>query len=199
MEIIDISYDLMDSPIYPGNPHPEFFVLSRISDGGGCNKSAVNTCVHNATHIDAPLHFLEGGTPIDEVSPELFIGPCKVIEVSEGPITGEFVNKRFPKKCERILIKGGGRAWFMDSSAEEAAELGIKLIGTDACSIGCSGNQLKPHKAFLSRGIPILEGLNLENVSPGDYFLCALPLKIGGAEAAPARAVLVKDYIFWSK
>jgi len=49
------------------------------------------------------------------------------------------------------------------------------------------------------KGIVILEGLDLSAVEPGNYFLIALPMKIGGAEGAPVRAFLADDYIFWTK
>ena len=53
-------------------------------------------------------------------------------------------------------------------------------------------------KAFLFDTNFIIENLDLEKVRPGKYFLLAQPLKIGGAEAAPVRAVLLADFVFWS-
>ena len=86
----------------------------------------------------------------------------------------------------------------MENAAEEIAFSGVKLIGTDAMSVGTHGAQVGPHVALLRENVAILENLELEHVKPGKYFLLAQPLKIGGAEAAPARAVLLADYIFWS-
>jgi arylformamidase len=197
LRIIDISNDMFTAPVYPGDPVPSFELISRIDELKECNLSAFTACCHSGTHADAPLHFISEGCPIDEVPLENFIGPCTVIEVNKGPITGEWVNNHFPRKCERLLVKGNGKAWFMDSAAEETAYLGIKLIGIDGFSVGCHGAQIKPHKAFLGRGISVLEGLNLTAVKPGNYFLVAPPLKLGGLEAAPVRAALVDDYIFW--
>ena len=115
-----------------------------------------------------------------------------VLEVKDSPITGECVNRRFPQNAERLLIKGNGEVTFMDSAAYEAAELPLRLIGTDAASIGMETCELQTHKAFLSKGIVILEGLDLSEVEPGNYFLIALPMKIGGAEGAPVRAFLAE-------
>ncbi len=199
MKLIDISNDLLTTPVYPGDPVPYSQKVKSIDESSTCNLSAFFSGSHSATHADAPLHFINDGDSIDNVPLENFIGPCTVIEVREGPITGEMVNNFFPKKCERLLIKSGGKAWFMDSAAEETTYLGVKLVGTDALSIGVSGNQIKPHRAFLGKGISILEGLNLSNVKPGNYFLIAAPLKLCGLEAAPVRALLVEDYIFWSR
>ncbi len=199
VQLIDISRDILHTCVYPGDPEPEVTFLRTIGSESDCNLSSVSACVHTGTHVDAPLHFIEGGAPVDSYPLSCFFGPCTVIEVKSSPITGELVNRKFPFPCERLLIKGGGSVYFMDSAAEEAAALGIKLIGTDALSVGTHGSQIKPHKAFLSKGIPILEGLDLSSVEPGNYFLSAFPMYLGGLEAAPVRAVLVKDCIFRSK
>jgi arylformamidase len=197
MRFIDISRDLLTAPVYPGDPETSVEQVLSIGGGDDCNLSAVYACVHTGTHADAPLHFIEGGASIDTLPLDVYIGPCTIIEVREGVITGEYVNKHFPRKCERLLIKGGGKAVFMDSAAEEAVSLGVKLIGTDANSIGYEGNQIKPHKAFLSKGVAILEGLDLSEAEPGNYFLIATPVKLGGLEGAPVRAILATEYIFW--
>jgi len=42
----------------------------------------------------------------------------------------------------------------------------------------------------LAAGIVLVEGLNLSSVSAGRYELFCLPLKLVGADGAPARAVL---------
>ena len=90
-----------------------------------------------------------------------------------------------------------GKAWFLESAAAELALRGVRLIGTDAMSVGTKGNQSAPHRAFLTQNVAILESLKLDNVKPGRYFLSALPIKIGAVVAAPVRAVLVDSYIFW--
>ncbi|MBI3962477.1 MAG: cyclase family protein, partial [Deinococcus sp.] len=38
----------------------------------------------------------------------------------------------------------------------------------------------------------IIEGLDLSQVDPGEYFLACLPLRIKGGDGAPARAVLIQ-------
>ena len=169
MNIIDISRDALKTEIYPGDPLPHAEFVSRIGEASDCNLSTLFSCVHTGTHADAPLHFIDGGASIDEVPLEPFIGPCTVIEAPEGAITGEDINEKFPQKCERLLIKGGGKAYFHSSAAEELADIGLKLIGTDSLSVGTKGDQTAPHKAFLGAGICVLEGLDLSEVSPGSY------------------------------
>ena len=198
MQIIDISKDITCCELYPGDPPVRLETVQTIADGCDCNLSAIYTGLHNGTHADAPLHFLDGGDSIEKAELRVFLGECHVIEVPPGAITGEYVNRCFPEKAERILVKSGGKAWFLESAAEELAFSGVRLIGTDALSVGTAGAQQETHIAFLRENVAILENLELENVKPGRYFLAAQPLKIGGAEAAPVRAVLLADYVFWS-
>lgn len=198
LNIIDISNDLFTAQLYPGDPAPRVEPLSVIGkDGSDCNMALLTTALHCGTHVDAPLHFLSNGIPMIKMPVEAFVGECEVISVKPGPITGEIVERYFPRRAERILIKGGGKAYFEASGAEELAFYGIKLVGTDALSIGTKGAQAAPHKAFLREGVAILEGLNLEEVTPGKYFLIAPPLKMSLVEASPVRALLIQDYIFW--
>ncbi len=68
MRIIDISRELMSAPIYPGDPMPEIEPLQRIALGDTCNTSTLNICAHNATHLDAPLHFVPDGRNVASVS-----------------------------------------------------------------------------------------------------------------------------------
>lgn len=198
MQIIDISKDITACELYPGDPEVKLEVVSNISNGDSCNLSAIYTGLHNGTHADAPLHFIEGAESIEKADLSVFIGECHVIEVPAGPVTGEYVNSYFPTDAKRLLIKSAGKAWFMESAAEEIAFSGVKLLGTDALSVGTQGNQVEPHVALLREKVAILENLELKNVKPGKYFLLAQPLKIGGAEAAPVRAVLLADFLFWS-
>ena len=199
MHLIDITRDITTAEVYPGDPPTVVRRVKTIGEESDYNLSVLCTCVHAGTHMDAPLHFIENGAGVTELPSEAFIGPCTVLEIKDSPITGECVNRRFPQNAERVLIKGNGEVTFMDSAAFEAAELPLRLIGTDALSVGMQGSELQTHKAFLRKGIVILEGLDLSAVEPGNYFLIALPMKIGDAAGAPARAFLADDYVFWSK
>ncbi len=199
MEIIDITNGIFTSEIYPGDPQPESALVKSIKEGDGCNLSSFSTGCHAGTHADAPLHFVDEGKSIDEMHLAAFIGPCRVIEVPEGPITGEYVENCFPRGDKRLLIKSSGKAWFFDHGAQAAARLGIYLIGTDGLSVGTHGDQIAPHKAFLNKNIAILEGLNLENVKEGSYFLIAPPIKLENLEAAPVRAILIDGEFSWKR
>ncbi|MDM7912005.1 MAG: hypothetical protein QUS09_02820, partial [Methanotrichaceae archaeon] len=67
------------------------------------------------------------------------------------------------------------------------------LVGIDYLSVDKYGNNAAPvHHLLLKNDVLILEGIDLKEVSPGEYFLLCLPLRLKGAEAAPARAVLAR-------
>ncbi len=198
IKIIDITKDMITTEPYPGDPAPELSIFSSIAGGDSCNMARLNTTLHCGTHADAPLHFIENGKTINSVQLSKFIGECRVIEVDTEMITGEYVDKFFPKGTKRVLIKSGGKAYFEKTGAEEAAYYGYDLIGIDSMSVGSAADQTNPHKALLGEGVAILENLELSQVSPGQYFLVAMPVKIKGVEAAPVRAVLLDGYVFWS-
>ena len=198
MRIIDISHDLFKVPVYPGDPEPYVDEIRSIQNGFECNLNAVYTCLHAGTHIDAPNHFVDGAPTIEKIPLGAFIGECMVIEAPPEPITGDYVEKYFPRQKERLLIKAGGQGAFIESGALACVEAGIKLIGVDSPSVGIKGQQGRTHRAFQNADTVILEYLNLADVAPGNYFLIALPLRLSGLEASPCRAVLIADYLFWS-
>ncbi len=198
MRIIDISNDLLTAEVYEGDPVPEMKKVREISPDSYYNLSVLDACLHNGTHIDAPLHFVPDADSVDKLPLEKFIGPCKVIEVSEGIITGRLVEEYFPRDCKRVLIKSKGRAFIHCTGAEVMSHLGYELVGTDGVTVEVPDSDGSTHRTLLNANIAILEGLNLEEVKSGEYFLIAPPVKIGGAEASFTRAVLISDYIFWS-
>ena len=71
--------------------------------------------------------------------------------------------------------------FFDDGAPTEALALDL-LIGR--------ARVVEAHRALLSQGVVIIEGLNLSNVGPGMYELYCLPLRVAGADGAPARVVL---------
>ena len=192
MKIIDISRDLFSTGPYPGDPAPKRDIIRRIDMGDECNLSGFYACCHSATHMDAPLHFIEDGDPVEKISPGRCIGPCAVVE-AQGLLTGADIDRMTPLPEKRILFKGDGRAFLTQSAAFALAQAGALLIGTDAQSVGAPEDEVSPHRELLGAGIPILEGLDLSAAGPGVYRLVALPLRLDGAEAAPVRAVLLEN------
>lgn len=198
MKIIDISTDLLSTPVYPGDPEQRLQHLYSMENGDEYNLSAIYATFHTATHIDAPSHFLEDSDTIDKTSLDTFIGPVKVVTLPSGPVTGEVAEKYFPKDAERIILRTQPDSEFFAGAAEDIAEMGYKLIGYDKPAMG-GNNEMAVHRALLSRGTVLLENLDLSKVSrDGEFFLIAQPIKAVGVEASFTRALLIEDYILWS-
>lgn len=198
MKIIDITRELLSCPVFPGDPVASLEMVKTIDDENQYNLGKLEMCLHNGTHMDAPLHFLSDEKDITEIPHEAFFGPCVVVEANTEMITGAFVEEYFPRNAKRILVKSGGKAVFHESAASAIGQMGCYLIGTDGMTVEPEGSDGRTHRVFMMNDIALLENLDLSNVKSGEYFLCATPIKIAGAEAAPVRAILISDYIFWS-
>lgn len=191
MRVLDITKELFSAAVYPGDPAPAPETLRKIEWGDDCNLSAFRACCHSATHIDAPLHYIPDGQTVDQIRPERLMGRCTVVQ-AKGLVTGADIDRLTPY-CQKILLfRGGGKAWLTKSAGFALAQAGFRLVGTDASSIAPQEDELGAHQELLQAGIPILEGLDLAQAKPGEYMLIALPLLLGGAEAAPVRAVLLE-------
>lgn len=193
MEIFDVSADVFGESSCENISQGKYTFLKRLENGDDCSVSAFFSSSHGGTHIVAPSHFLEDGQTVDELDLSVFIGPCKVIKVPEGPITGEYVENNFPRGCQRLLIKSGKSACFFDHGALCAVNLNYKMIGVDSACISAERNKFGVYRTFFNNGVGVLEGLELEDVPEGNYYLMALPIKSVGLESAPARAILIKE------
>ena len=188
MILHDISRDTLTCPVYEGDPDT---VVTKLQDieVDECNLSAVSMSTHAGTHIDAPLHFSEDGSAIDGLRLNTFYGKCTVITV-EGILTGDDMDRLLPYCKRRVLFRGLGNTYLSHSAAIVLAESKVVLVGTDADSIAPPFDEARPHRELARAGIAVLENLNLENIDDGEYELCAFPVKLGGLEAAPCRAIL---------
>ncbi len=191
MIIHDISRDALTCPAYDGDPETRVEHIKSMDDLDEYNLTAITMSTHCGTHIDAPLHFNEEGSPIDGLRLNTFYGKCTVITV-EGILTGDDMDRLLPYCKRRILIRGGGKTYLSHSAAIVLAESKVVLVGTDADSIAPPFDEAKPHRELARAGIAVLENLNLSAIDDGEYELCAFPIKLGGLEAAPCRAILLE-------
>ena len=189
MIIHDISRDTLTTPVYDGDPKPEVELLKKMEDMDDYNLSFIKMTTHTGTHIDAPLHFCEDGSPIDQLRLSTFYGKCTVITV-EGILTGEDMERLLPYCKRRILFRGNGKTYLSHSAAIVLAESRVILVGTDAESIATPFDEARPHRELARAGITVIENLNLSAIEDGEYELCAFPVKLAGLEAAPCRAIL---------
>ena len=193
MKIIDISQEIMSCKVYPGDPAPKGERLVSMDRGNVYNMSAFSMCAHNGTHVDAPFHFINEGKTIDQMPLESFVGLCYVAR-HNGEVTADDAVEIMEKAvnngaAERILIAGD--AVVTAEAAEVFADHNIKLIGNESQSVGPENAPMKVHKILLSKEIVLLEGIVLDGVEEGKYFLSALPLDIKGFDGSPCRAYLI--------
>ncbi len=194
MRVFDISSELLSAPVYPGDPAPNVTQIQSIDRGDNCNLSMISACLHSATHIDAPLHFVDGGSAIDEIELDTFMGECDVIACNgfDEDISGEDIEQLVKPGTKRVLFKTVGKCRLTLSGAFALISAGVKMVGIDAQSIAPDEETASVHREFGLAGVCVLEGLVLHHVQSGRYTLFALPIKIEGVEAAPCRAILMK-------
>jgi arylformamidase len=188
MEIYDITQELFGGNIYPGDPVPSSKRTLSIAAGDPINLTMLELCAHNATHIDAPYHFYEDGKTIEQMDLSRCIGPCTVINQVEESL--ENLEKLLQTCQKRLLIKGNKEITL--EMAKLFNRYHITLVGVESQSVGPLDAPMPVHLELLGTEVVLLEGLFLKEISAGDYFLVAAPMKLGGSDGAPCRAILLR-------
>lgn len=190
MKIYDISQEVFSCGVYPGDPKPEKQILCATADGELYNLTAFSMCAHNGTHIDAPFHFLPEGKTVEQLPLETFVGECFVARC-QGDLTASDAEAILEKAgdAERILI--AGPATVTAEAASVFASGSLRLLGCEGQTVGPEEAPMEVHLILLRRGIALLEGIVLDGVPEGRYFLSAAPLNLAGADGAPCRAYLI--------
>ncbi len=204
---VTATLDPARTPVYTGDAPMKFDFLKDMRRGDNLTLSAYSMGAHSGTHIDAPMHFIANGAPVDQVALGPLIGAARVIEIPDSvqAIDAAELNRHDWRGVPRVLFRTRStlRGW-MDSAtfhrdfayiAPDAAQLladsGLVLVGVDYISAEQFGAPApRTHQILLGRGIPIVEGLDLRSIQAGDYDLIVLPLKVRGHEGAPARAIV---------
>ena len=210
MKIFDVSVPISEqTPVYAGDPAVEITNALSIKNGDVCNVSRLKFGAHTATHVDAPNHFIDGSTKVDALPLDVLIGEARVVEIEKTAdfVSAEHIENAGLEGVTRVLFKTRNSDLWNDAAhefhqdfvyispeaCEKLVEMGVKLVGIDYLSV----EQYNPpdhrtHKTLLGNHIIAVEGLDLRQVSAGDYELICLPLKIAGGtgDGAPARTVL---------
>ena len=205
---IDISLTIKPGRIvWPGDPEVEVTKLMQIEKGDMCNTRLLKCPVHVGTHIDAPLHFIEGGEGIETLPLSSLAGPAKVIEIKNDKIIplSEVEDKNisegdivlFKTINSSIYLKedtfNENYAYLSTEAARYLVSKKISTVGIDYYSIaGINDNIVECHEVLWGAKVTIIEGLDLSTISPGLYEFVCLPLKIAGSDGSPARAIIRK-------
>lgn len=206
-----------DLPVWPGDLPPRITAVASHAAGDGYALSHMAATLHLGTHIDAPLHYVAGGAGVDDVPLAALVGPAIVVHVPhdahaiDAPLlerlaaapgvlpdgaarvlfrtrnSADLVDGRDPGPFRRdyVAVTAGAARWLVDR--------GVRLVGVDGPSIAPWDDVDTPHAILLGAGIVVVEGLALADAPAGAGDLVCLPLRIDGADGAPARAILIVD------
>ena len=208
MRTYDITLTITpQSIVWPGDPPVIMERTSSIASGDNSNVSHIRMSCHTGTHVDAPDHFLNNGKTVEALSLDLLVGRAYVLHLPDvNLITASVLMQAdIPPRTRRLLFKTRNSEYWEKGSSEfhtdfvglsvDAAELlvdrNVKLVGIDYLSIAPYKMGTPVHTILLNAGVVVIEGLDLSQVSQGRYTLHCLPLKLGGADGAPTRAILV--------
>jgi arylformamidase len=209
--LIDISVTVVPgTPEWPGDTPYSCGWTWEMAQGASVNVSQLTTSPHVGTHADAPLHVRDGAAAAESLPLSAFIGPAVIADVSgcQGEITRDALRAAGVAETPvRLLLKtdasiAGGSfpdAWpsLTAACAAELAAGGLRLLGVDCPSVDTRESKtLAVHHALFDGGAHILENLDLSRATAGMYDLIAAPVKLGGLDAAPARAVLLPPFTF---
>ena len=173
---------------------------------------------HIGTHVDAPFHFVDGATTVENMPLEKYAGPGLLLDLrtaakGQQPLTIEELtqagaNSDSVKDQIVVLFTGWAEA---ESGGPRFYGHG-PYLGTDAASYlaDCGANAVAVdfpidkhpetplstikdfpvHRLLLGQNIPLIENLiNLDKLVGKQFELWALPLKLKGGDGAATRAV----------
>jgi arylformamidase len=195
--------------VYVGDPIPKISSFKWLAEDG-VNVSLVRLGSHTGTHVDAPIHFIRGAKAVDELPVESFVGEAVILDFSHKQVGSAITAsdlERYSGKIQKgiivLLYTGLSKRWKDPRARRKFTYLGgdaarwlverkVKAIGVDHLSIEKFGaKEPVAHVTLLSHGVPIIESLN-QNLSKlvgrRTLFFC-LPIKIGGCDGAPSRAM----------
>jgi arylformamidase len=206
-EYIDVTLPLKpEMPFWPDSTGLKLSAVKRMKSGQVCNLSELTIDLHAGTHVDAPWHYVDEGFTTEHLSIDMMLGACYLAhlpdtkEVTAADLQGAGI----PAGTTRLLLRTSNsllwksnepefRKDFVGLSADGAqwlVEHKIGLVGIDYLSVGPFGRGIETHKMLLGAGMVVVEGLYLADVEAGWYELICLPIKLVGAEGAPARVLL---------
>ncbi len=213
MKYIDISVTVRpDLPVWKGDPAVSIQRDASIAAGDAANVTHLNMGAHTGTHVDAPLHFLDGQRGVEQLGLSSLVGPAWVAEFESSYeiSAADLEDSGIPAGTLRLLLKTrNSHLWsekpsvfdenFVGISGDGAEWLvrrGIRLVGIDylgveRCDSVARGAPV--HKTLLAAEMVLLEGLDLSAVQPGAYNLICLPVKLKDADGSPSRAILIRD------
>ena len=178
----------------------------------GYNTTNLKLYSHAGTHMDAPLHFVDGGATIDQWELQQCIGPALVVNLSHKEPNSLITVADLAPYAEqidpgsRILLRTDWdahaelpdyRTHFPRISRELAhwlVERGVWLVGVQTPSVASLSDREElrdVHQILLRGSIVIVECLAHLDQLPAQVTFIALPLKVQAGDGSPVRAVAI--------
>ena len=215
-KVIDLSYQVDENSPRELPIDPVRIYDTATIEKDGYFESRVDLSGHCATHIDVPCLMFANGYTVAEIPIEKLTGEGVLIDLSNSKQPGEqvtaedlrsWVSKNGDIAAGSIVFLRTGmdrlvneeifnRKWigYSKDAAELLVEMGIKVVGTDACSIdalvGHQGDGLPPaHLTLLGAGIPQIEDLKSLAALPKHFYVVIAPMKLARSSGAPVRVL----------
>lgn len=216
--IIDLSLPIDTKTTSPPSQAMKIEVSHSYRKPGWWQASRIGLSVHTGTHIDSPLHVIEGTPSVGEIRLERLVGEATVLDLTNKtsivPVDRVDLEKfdEMIRPDDIIILRtdwtdtkwGTDEYWnkspyLTEDGAKYLIQKKPKAVGFDFFEeYSARLKDFKPddflvHKIILGSGTPLIEGLtNLGEISKQRVNLFALPLKLMVAEAAPARVIAVE-------
>ena len=215
MRLIDLSQPVTDGgpncPVHP--PISAKVVATHAKDNW--QMEVITLATHTGSHLDAPLHKIDGGKSIDQIPLDSFTGEAVLVDLldstADRAIGAELLASRLEGDLtDRIILLATGWGEFRaatdewhfhspylaPSGAQWLVDQGIRAVGIDHYSIGGSRDpdNTRTHEILLGNGLWVVEDLRfpVEIFAIGPRFrFMALPINFPGHSGAFCRPVAV--------
>jgi len=185
--------------VWPGDPEVR---IEPVARRGRFRVSRLTLSTHAGTHVDPPRHWFRGRLAVDAIPPRMLAGEAVVVTVPRARLVrAEDLAAALAARPRRVLVKtanssrdfsrlvaSGSFAALSAEAARAVVAAGVELLGIDGPSVDPGESRDFPaHRTLLENGVVIVEGLRLARVGRGRVEVVAAPLKLVGADGAPAR------------
>jgi len=199
--LIDLTHTFTDDmPVYPGDDCSKLYQCCTI-EKDGVTDHRVESGMHVGTHMDAPLHMVDGGAYLSEFPADKFQGRGILIDArGRNVIDTDILDSYDIQKGDIVLVwtdwdkKYRTDAYFESwpimtvEFAQVLVDKKITIIGMDTA--GPEMEETFPvHKTFLPNDVLIIENMaNLDALEGKNFIVHAYPIKYK-ADAAPVRVI----------
>ncbi|TYD00369.1 cyclase family protein [Arthrobacter echini] len=213
MRIVDLSQPIHTGmQVFPGDPAVTVTTVATVVEDG-YQVAELHAGSHTGTHLDAPLHSIVDGEPVDAIDLRRLVGTARIVDCAQVGAHDVVPWAAVESRLERlegiamVLFRTGWSEHFGDRRylehpvlapeiATRLLEAGVTVMGVDSLNPDPTldnDGQLPFHAIFLGAGGVIVENLtNLAAVTWDDPLVSVLPLPLVGGDGAPVRAVALE-------